>query len=585
MHIRGIISLILAGTLMPLNGSVPLPPATGMFDLYRQNRTFNIPNQITEDFLLLAYSMISEQAVMDLEINTDLPGMTTFVSRLTASAEKAGDATAVRANRVFLEVLCDLLSEKPTEPSGPSVAHELELIHNAAGLAHSELAGQTIDYSQFRPRGHYTRTPELSRYFQAVRYAGAVLFYAKASNATGIDEKTADRLTEQAILFSRWIRQDEECRKWYEGFEARQSWLFGPPEDLTVDDMLRVADASSGVPPATIRAALLRTARKRGRQPAILSGVVDVSRLEKGVTARDALTGWRLLPGSFTPGAAAAQQLVYPGVGKYLGKAQPESLTTINGQQVKGFPLASEMMSLLGSSEAARLVKESDDSNYQGYNAALPKAGKQLSLPAGLSSEQLGLLRNWFHQTGGSAADRLATARGFWTWTLHGSVLYAKQSYTGIGKGMAPRESRTAAWLEPATSLYIDLRKISAAWEKRTHAAGFQEFSKILDRCIEISAKEKSPGALTPDDVEFLNELDLRLAALTGGADQPIAADFHTDLNSGQVLTEALAYPRSVTHANARGARFQPEEFKQKISERLTDEAWQDLLKKRETQR
>jgi len=581
MNVRGLISLILAAALLPANGAAPAIPATGMFDLYRQNRMLGIPNQITEDFLLLSYSMISEQAVADVETGKDLPGLTELMDHLTAGAAKAGDSEAAKADRQFLEVVRDLLSEKPAEASDPVVAKELELIRGAAGPARSELLKQTIDYSQMKPRGHYTKTPELSRYFQAVKYSGEALFYVKDSPATGIDAATADRLTQQAVLLSGWIRDDAKSGKWFGDFQARRNWMFGPPEDLRTEDVNKVADTMPKASPAEVRTALLRYARKYGRQPAILSGSVDSSKLEKGVTAKDALTGWRLLPGSFTPGAAAAQLLVYPSVGKYLGKGTPASVTTVDGMKVKGFPLAAEMMSMLGSKEAAKLASDTDETNYEGYNKARLKAGKQLIVKSGLSSEQLGLLRDWFSQTDKSD-DRLATARGFWTWTLHGSVLYAKQSSTGVGKGLGPRDDRTTAWLEPSVALYTGLLKISKEWEQRTGSAAFAEYSKVLTRCIEIAGKEKTGTALAPEDVEFLNGLDKNLLTLTGTEDHPIAADFHTDLNSGQVLTEALGYPKAVMHADARGARFAPEEFKQKISERLTDEAWQELLKQRE---
>ena len=580
MHIRGLMALILAGTLTSAGESVKLPPAAGMFDLYRQNRLFKVPNQITEDFLLLSYSMIAEEAVSKIETEKDVPGFSGMVKRLHTVAKSAGTGAAEKANAQFLAVLDDLLAENPAQASDAAVARELELIRGAAGPARSDILSQTIDYSQFRPRGHYTATPALSRYFQAIRYAGAALFYVQASQATGIDAATADRLTQQAMLLSQWMDRDPQSKKWYGEFEARRSWMFGPAEDLRFEDVIKVAATLPKSPIPTVRSGLLRFAHQNGRQPAVLSGVFDPSRLETGVTAADAFTGFRLVPGSFTPAAAAAQELVYPKVGKYLGTATPQSITSVNGTLVKGFPLANEIMSLLGSGQAAESLKKSDDTNYQDYPAAATKAKQLLARPAGLPGRQLDLLKSWFAEGEPTNPSRLDTARGFWTWMLHGSVLYAKQSYTGVGKGLSPRDDRTSAWLEPAAGLYTGLRDISAEWARRTADARFTAFTKVLDRCLEIAKKEKAGTALPAEDVEYLNGLDLELLALTGGEDHPIAADFHTDLNSGKVLTEALAYPRSdESHPEARGARFQPEEFKQDVSNRLTDEAWQASLK------
>ena len=104
----------------------------------------------------------------------------------------------------------------------------------------------------------------------------------------------------------------------------------------------------------------------------------------------------------------------------------------------------------------------------------------------------------------------------------------------------------------------------------------------------------------------FLNNLDKAFLELTGQKDMPIVVDVHTEPNSGQVLEEAIGYPKSIyyglkksnvvildpgandygleSNAVARGALFTHYEFKHPMSDRLTDAAWQAMLKERQAQ-
>jgi hypothetical protein len=104
------------------------------------------------------------------------------------------------------------------------------------------------------------------------------------------------------------------------------------------------------------------------------------------------------------------------------------------------------------------------------------------------------------------------------------------------------------------------------------------EFADILDHCTDIAFDAASKRRLKPEQMAYLNHLDLDLKRLTRREDAPIVADIHTDSNSGQVVEEALAHPIAVTANGARGALFQHREFKQPMDHRLTDEEWAQQL-------
>jgi outer membrane protein OmpA-like peptidoglycan-associated protein len=559
----------------------------GMFDLYEANRAAGKPNLITEDFILLGYSMTIDRAIGETEEKVLLPESLKLVDDLAkalkaAPAEGAANEQAARGALDFLAVVRALLAgENPTEPA--AVADEVRRVRAGGGIARSDLMLQSLDYSQFRPRGRYTRTEALQHYFVGTRYAGTVLFPIVATKATMVTAEEADRLTLEALLLARTYKQVPGLAARYNRMSQRLHLLFGPAEDLTLADMWSVPATLTA---ADARARLLDRARRNGHQPAILGAPVDLGHLEQGITAADALTGWRLFPSRYTPDSAAMQGLIFDHVKKYRGNAHPDSLVVIGGQPVKGFPLAREIMALLGSGEALRSLDKTDERNYEGYTEAFHKAALTLRGGSDITSRQLQIVNEWLRtEEKRESGDRLGTALGFWTWTRYNNFLYTKQSYTPVMKGIPLVKARNVAWIEPSARLYLRLANQLDAMKTVMPESNVGEMAQLLRRCAELSKLEKAGTGLSTEQVEFLNGLDLTFLKLTGRPDRPIIVDVHTDSNSGKVLEEAVAFPSETTRKMAggqiaTGARFVHKEFKQSLDHRLNDEEWLTILEK-----
>ncbi|MBU2551056.1 MAG: DUF3160 domain-containing protein [Proteobacteria bacterium] len=565
------------------------PKPEGMFALYEQNRFESIPNYITEDFILLAYSMVVNESVTELEEQVLLPEFKKLVEALMKKLQAVDEPDeAVRADLDFLAVIEALLtgSDGPAGAAdAEAAAGELKKIRAAGGLDRSDLLLQRIDYSQFKVRGKYTRSEALGRYFQAMRYAGTALFPVLESRATSVNAEQADRLTARAMALSRLIAGDRQVYRAYQAFQDRLAWLFGPVEDLAVEDYIEVGREMKNAPIQAVRVALQARARKIGRRPVILSAVVDTAGLEPGVTARDVLTGWRFMPQRFTPDSAAFQALVHDRVREYQGEKKPFSLAMIDGRPVKGFPLGLELMALLGSREAENRLQTEGETDYQGYARAAAEARSLLARPSGLPSARLEMINYWLARGRAVQPDdarRLNTCLAFWTWQRYISLLYAKQSHTMAGKGVNLGAERKTAWIEPAAELYLHLENQVQGLMNDLDGDRLEKFLTLLRRCRSIAFKELQ--GLTPDrgDVGFLNDLDQYLLPLAGGPDQPVVVDVHTEPTSRQVLEEAIGFPRIVTkeigQVKARGALFTWYEFKQPMNDRLTDPAWRVML-------
>ena len=581
----GFIWMVVVALAIPVWASAEEPPgehATGLFDMYARNRQEGVPNYITEDLMLLSYGMIRTAVNRALEREHHVGAVGRIVEGLAAQVAAAPDDPVNQANRDYLAVLLALWqgSDQAAGAGEPARAQaELDLVLASQALTRSPLWGQLIDYTQFKPRGHYSGDADLERYFRTVRYAGTVLFAITASKATGVSEALADRLTRQAVHLARFIEQDPGLAKEHGDLTRSLTWRFGLPEDLPHAALL----ALDAEPAETFRARLLAQAKEQGLQPRILGGVVDVGQLEDGVTAADAMTGWRLLPQRYTPESEAFQQLVFNGTGVFQGDedAKPFGLTLINGKLVKGFPLLAELMALWGSEASYESLRQQGETAFEGYDAAWGRAQQTLAGANGLNTLHQQVIRTGLRST---SLDRLTAMRAFWTWQRYAAVLYAKQSYTPADKSLVLPPPRPAgARLEPSLPLYLALARAVEAHRRVTPHAAWEAFADLLDHVISITLRGNGEDDLTAADEAFLNELDAVLVALTGGPDAPIVVDIHTNPASREVLQEATGMARPVTLTTAegqaaRGARFTQCEFKHPMTERLDDAAWRELL-------
>ncbi len=151
----------------------PLPEDEQLFRLYDSESyscgdpdasTPTRPYFVTTDLFWELYAAAFDGLFIILEREQAIPALTRFVAMadadLKAHHQDTPMAKAFAAARAVLEGRSD---------SDP----EARLIVAAKGPALSPAIGQTLDYSQFSPRGHYT-TEDQKRYFAAARYLSAL---------------------------------------------------------------------------------------------------------------------------------------------------------------------------------------------------------------------------------------------------------------------------------------------------------------------------------------------------------------------------------------------------------------------------
>jgi len=583
--------ILLLATVVSAEGSTA-KPFTTMFSLYEGNRQQGIGNYITEDFILLGHSLMMSETLAAVEENVLSQELTAFTGEMQRELGLQPESTVKQRNIRYFLVLDALLKGVPsTEIKDTVVAGEVGKIVAASGILPSGLTGYPIDYSRFKPRGRYTRSPEMERWFRAMTWTGSVYFPLLSSKATEVTPEMADEVTSCALMLARLIDRSETLSAKYKGIDSLLGRVFGKVEDLVWNDYLDIVEETDDV--AAFRKNLHKAARDNGKIGRIYDGIVMVDQLEEGVTAGDVLCGMRLFPRRYSPDSGAMQRMVYPDVAAYTGdKAKlPFTATTAGTEVVKGFPRAYELMWLLGSGVAGEKLVEEGDKQYEGYGAALENARLELANPSNLAVN-CSTIRYWLSM--GSVTDearRLNSMLGYWTWGRYISLLFTKQSVTGAVKSIRIPKERGNAWLEPAVELYIRLQ--ADTLELRNALAGtsgevvenLDDYLNLMAKLIHIADLERSGYSLDNEQNRLLNDLDKTLSSLTGVEDKPIVVDVHTEPNSGMVVQEGVGFAKPTEFVlgndRLRGALFTHYEFKQPMAERLTDESWIKMLLKK----
>jgi hypothetical protein len=207
----------------------------------------------------------------------------------------------------------------------------------------------------------------------------------------------------------------------------------------------------------------------------------------------------------------------------------------------------------------------------------------------------------------GYLSQKLNTNLGSWTELRHDTILYAKQSYSptcGI--------SYPVGYVEPTPKLYSRLKDLTTSTKENLQdfevisesvADDLDDFIDLLGKLQDFSERELKNVPLNESEYNFIKMFgwkleDLLINVPEDAGDSRLVADVHTDPNRdpkdgvvGKVLEEAVgnfdlilviwndtANDKNGTLRASIGPIFSYYEFKQPMSERLTDEEWRGIL-------
>jgi hypothetical protein len=505
---------------------------------------------------------------------------------------------------------------------------ELALIRGGAGFGSSPIFGRDEDYSQYTPRGHYARSERLKNYFQAMIWYGRMGFLLKGCEGGCIvSEEEARIQTLAASMIARNLLEDPASKERWDRIYDVTSFYVGFADDLGPYEYNEAIDRLFGPVPARDLSAddlsLLKAALAEERPPRIFGGTgVDSPACmiappftpEQADDCLAATAGLRFMGQRFVPDSYIFQKLVIPNVGGFTG----EGNAFTQGPYGRHFPRGLDVMAVLGSVRADEILAALEDCSYVDYSTRRAELADEFG---SLTEEDWhrNLYWSWlyalrpllevpepgspaFMKTMAWQDKALTTGLASWTELRHDTILYAKQSYTLRAISMPPEEPEAQiGFVEPVPELYRRLLLLAEMNREGLEEAGLlddlsrsrlQRLETILTKLEEISRAELEGRPLTEDEVGFIADFGETLNSVLEGVDDrskktTVVADVHTDTNSGLVLEEAVGYVRLAVVAFedpdgkirlAAGPVFSYYEFLQPLNERLTDEAWREML-------
>ncbi|MEK7475139.1 MAG: DUF3160 domain-containing protein [Candidatus Coatesbacteria bacterium] len=558
-----------------------IPPLTSlgvddMVDLYADRR---VPHFLSSDLFLHAFHVVFDRMLQKIEAEKMLPALKTLTkdsfaesAELYAAAKAPAMRRAAGRNVWYFGVAAALLGvdvEVPPELAG-DVRDEVGRIRAASGSGESpQLPKYEDDYSQYRPRGHYTLSEDLKTYFRAM------MFFGRKSFALRDDSTTLS-----ALLLARLFRTGDRMAPWRTvvdpiTFLVGESDDWGPPQFLDVLGKLGETGPEEELADPARIAAFRRLAGSMLAPHRIVSektAPVPVASPEAQAERLAATRSFRLIGQRFTPDAGYFQRLTSPSVGS-LGHP-------------KNLPSGLEVMTLLGSDVAERNLPPAWTSEVEGYPAALAALKAEVASQDPAASDRTAYLawlktlralfqptpsRQHFTRTDAWKYKSLNAGLGSWTELKHDTILYAEQSYAEMGGGgpdsLPPAQyepPRPKGYVEPNPAFFESLRRLVSLTTEmltRTGAATaeyddkFAQLAGLTDRALAIAKKEVEGLEITDDDYEWIaggGGIGGRLLLPEGSGNHvstdfvrmALIADVATDAASGRVLLEAVGTPQ-----------------------------------------
>jgi hypothetical protein len=487
-----------------------------------------------------------------------------------------------------------------------------------------------VDYSQFKPRGHYGDSVELRRYFRCMMWLGradCALYVLPFEQSEALQVDT-DRELRAAVRLTRLLESTGQIEA-LKAIHSVLAFMVGRSDDLSPSPMLSV----------------LRT-RQIGS-----TGAADLTRLKQALHA-ERLGRQMIRSQVLAPSSAPAVQAEIPAAFQMLGQrfGLDSFLLTrfvhdaidYHGQKMQRYmPTGLDLMAALGSNEAVPLLEA--EIRRWGYAANLMAARDFVAgrppeswsedvyhgwldalralddpLPESACVPEAMRTRSWQRK-------QLQTQLGSWAELRHDTLLYAKQSYA------VPGCEYPSGYVEPYPSFFARVRQlaedagrrlagllppsrdpeIARAFLQKNEAR--QQFFANMARTagrLEVMAQAELDGReFTAEEIDLLRKTIDRRGTGSGPArfdgwysnlfyspfdhDQwrATVADVHTDPTFCQALQVATGNTSLLVVAvdDSQGDRavyvgpaYSYYEFHQPVGDRLTDAQWMQRVRSRQ---
>ena len=473
---------------------------------YRTLRMQNVPIYVTADTLLHLFHIQFDETLKEIEEKVFYPDIVAVTKVMLAGSQADYRSAAglvkeaALRNVAYFSVAMKQFDPKFRPPGYVKhwVDWECAQIARHAGLPRYRTARKKSlfripeDYSQYKPRGHYTRSEILKKYFRGMMWYGRITFLMKGHEKFGpiippakalTDRETAKIQTIQAAMIAARCGQlkladRRTVTQVWDRIYSVTAFYAGLADDLTLYEYRQAIRQVFGKKlPAgrlgnepSFNRLLLELAKLR--KPGIFSGTggagLDPEGVKGPISAKEldkilvATQGFRFMGQRYIPDSYMMGKIVYPAVGR-VNRRLPLTFTRTHvpderiqpdlAYTIRSFPRGLDVMAVLGSKRAEQHLRDAKDDwppKYYDQLAKLRKefaALKQADWNRNLYWSWLYCLKTLaeprgegyqsYQQTDAWTDRQLNSALSSWAALRHDTILYAKQSYTpifGIGK-------------------------------------------------------------------------------------------------------------------------------------------------------
>ncbi|MBU1706421.1 DUF3160 domain-containing protein [bacterium] len=587
-----------------------------------------IPNFITSDALLQLYHLFYDFTLKAIESEELIPAVKKLTQTMLDETQKQGEGisdselkAACLKNISFFAVAARLLSMKDTllpKNCIPEIEGELQKIENHEGRDKSDIFQFEHDYTQYIVRGHYTENEELAKYFRAMMWYGTSAFPFEVWG-----ERTEQQILQAFLithlLFNSELENEPLIQLWDKVYSITAFYV-GCTDDLNPYHFRELMEEVYGQSPS-------------------LNDFADKEKLnlfyEKSETlprpkiATQLGLQFQFMGQRFIPDSYITQELV-----KWPNRPWPKGLDVM---AVLGSERAAKFLDTLYNEpekwsdylpKRVKLKEEFANLDEKDWYKNL-FYGWLYTLKVLLEERGSGYPN--FMQNAAWTDKELNTALASWAELRHDVILYGNASMAE-GCGDFEKVLQPKGYVEPVPEFYgrlqrlLELNKQILA-DKRFLTEDiekiFTRFEDLLSFLKTISEKELTNKTLTDEEYERIQwfgrelerlsvsivETDKNLAFYYRGTDRQAKrdsymhlrgwydvlgsnrdvaciADVHT--SGADCLEEAVGHINTIyvivpiegkLHIT-RGGVFSYYEFQYSAAHRLTDEAWQEMIKR-----
>lgn len=609
-------------------------PYKQFYQLYEDGRYGEKPIFVTTDSVLHVYHLLFDKLLRSTETNYLIADLKKLNAAMLGATQAQYNTlkgtpgeTAAKRNLAYFTVASRLI-----DPSAPipapvqnEVTQELQLISAHGGQAQSAVMGIggnefLEDYGQYVPRGHYTRSEDLKKYFQAMMWYGRITF-----RLDKVDETRSALLLTQALQTAK--NGNQPASEIWSLIYDPTAFFVGVADDLTYRDYAPLMDqalgagAGAGAVADDTKIAKFQELAKILAGPRVNSMFVWISEDKEKVTK-----GLRMMGQRFTLDEYVFGQLIWRNVG-----TRDDS----DASKQRWLPKALDVPAALGSQEAYNVLDQMGEVNCPlkcvHYPEQMTKVRSQISsLPDSQWTENL--YWSWlytfrpliqpkaansgypsFMTNQAWTRKDLNTVLGSYTELKHDTILYAKQVMAEMGGG--PPEI-IKGYVEPEPEFYARiaaligmtrdgllqrglLQKSQNTYDQTDYNTLNDLYNLAMD-LKHISEKELTGTKLTDDEYSLIQFYGGRLEHITMAASDPAGSgEGNTDINdqdsavvadiatgngnaleegTGRIMEIYAVVPVEGKLVLTRGGIYSQYEFVTPSSNRLNDDQWRQRL-------